>query len=362
MTFMKTAGRLAAVVALLAVFSVDAAAQVPGLTATANGRSVTIDITPVSGSTGHRLVVGTTPGGADIVVNLPLSVTHIVVAAPDATYYLRVAAMLGTLVGPFGQEVTVVVTQAPPPPPPGCQPPSAPTVTATGNGLSASVSWTPVAGAIGYAVHWSRSPGGTELVETTGGTSVTKYVGVAGTFFVRVFVQTACGSATSAEQTFTLVNTPGNGPRTPNPPPGQLLPIPDYARSVVEDVGRRYAGELARHSGPNCKNENSWLFRLLYELRLRDSRWGLNWKRGWPGTMSTDVITYNGTDGPDDGATHVYLADVLSGECETNYPVFNWEGITDATWTADRNNPGLCNNRDCARWTLEPYLLAGYPR
>src|SRR5262245_48554731 len=109
MNVMKTAGRLATAVALLALFSVDAAAQVPGLTATANGRSVTIDIVHVPGSTGTQLAVGVSPGSTFTSVNLPLSITHIVVAAPDATYYMRAAGMLGGVVGPFGPEVSVVV-------------------------------------------------------------------------------------------------------------------------------------------------------------------------------------------------------------------------------------------------------------
>lgn len=352
---------VATALAIVALFGRDASAQVPGLTATAVGRTVTINITPVAGSSGHRLAVGTAPGAANIAtVNLPLSVTHIVVDAPEGVYYMRAAATLGSIVGAFSPEVRVDVASAAPPPGP-CTAPVAPTVTATASSLSVSISWTPVAGAIGYQVHYSRVPGGTELVENTASTSVSKFVGIVGTFFVRVVAVTPCGSATSTEVTFTLANTPGAGPRTPDPPAGQLLPMPSYAGDVVRDVARRFPGDLARHSGPNCKNENTWLFRLLYELRLRDSRWGLNWKRGWAGTFSTDIITYNPTAGPDATATHIYLADILGAECEGNHAKFDWEEVTQTTWNADRLNPGLCANRDCAAWTILPYLQAGFP-
>ena len=72
-------------------------------------------------------------------------------------------------------------------------------------------------------------------------------------------------------------------------------------------------------------------------------------------------VTYNPTNQPDATATEVYLADVLSGECESNIPVFNWERVTNETWRADADNPGACANRWCAAWTIAPYLAAGYP-
>jgi hypothetical protein len=350
----KASVLIAAALALIALFGREASAQVPGLTASANGRSVTIDITPVPGSTGHRLAVGTAPGAANIAtVNLPLSVTHIVVSAPDGAYYMRVAAMLGSAVGPFGAEISVTVSTAAPPP--GCTPPAAPTLTATGSSLSVNVSWTSVPGATGYQLQWSRIAGGTELVESTTATSVNKYVGAAGTYFVRVVVITPCGNATSADATFTLVNTPGAGPRTPNPPAGTLLPIPAYAAGVVQDMARRHPAELARA----CKTNHDWLFLLLRELRRYDTRWGLNWKRGdIRQGMSSDILAYNPTDQPDDGNGRVYIFDVIGAECEGNYPTFG--DATPVTW-ASAGHPACGVGTFCTKWTLEPYLRAGFP-
>jgi hypothetical protein len=352
MNVMKITGRIAAVFAFLALVSVEASAQVPGLTASATGRSVTIEITPVPGSTGNRLAVGTDPGAANIAtVNLPLSVTRIVVAAPDGTYYMRVAGLLGSLVGPNSADVRVEVSAAAPPTP--CAPPAAPTVTATVTGLTVNVSWSGVNGASGYQVHWSRAPGATELVETTTSTSVSKYVGLPGTFYVRVVVLTTCGNATSNEASFTTVNVPGL--RMPDPPLGQLLPVPAYAEGVINDMARRYPGELSR----SCKNNHEWLFLLLRELRTRDARWGLNWKRGDRNQgMSSDIISYNPTSGPDQDNGQVYIFDVIGAECEQNYPTFN--DVTQHTW-AFRGDPACGPGTYCTKWTIEPYLRAGFP-
>jgi hypothetical protein len=102
------------------------------------------------------------------------------------------------------------------------------------------------------------------------------------------------------------------------------------------------------------------LFKLVRELRKYDSRWGLNWKRGYTNTQfSTDIVTFNPGAVPDVGAQEIYLADVLSAECEGNVPVFNWQAVTQVTWQAGRD--GLCANRYCAEWTLAPYLAAGFP-
>jgi hypothetical protein len=350
----KSSVLIATAVAVIALFGREASAQVPGLTATATGRSVTINITPVAGATGHRLAVGTAPGSANIAsVNLPLSVTRIVVDAPDGSYFMRVAAMLGTLVGPFGADVRVDVASAPPPGP--CTPPTAPAVTASSSGLSVSLSWTAVAGAIGYRIHWSRTAGGTELVESTTATSLNKFVGTVGTFFARVEAVTPCGNATSLEVTFTLANTPGAGPRTPNPPPGVLLPIPAYAAGVVQDVARRYPAELARA----CKTNHDFLFILLRELRKYDTRWGLNWKRGDVRQgMSSDIVAFNPNDQPDEGNGKVYIFDVIGAECEGNYPTFG--DSTPVTW-ASAGHPACGAGTFCTKWTLEPYLLAGFP-
>jgi hypothetical protein len=145
-----------------------------------------------------------------------------------------------------------------------------------------------------------------------------------------------------------------SGGRAPNPPPGQLLPVPGYGESVVMETARRYPGQLSRA----CKTNHEFLFILLNELRKHDSRWGLNWKRGNAGDMSSDIVSYNPTSGPDEGNGQVYIFDVIGAECEGNHPTFG--DATPATWAA-RGKSACAPGTYCVRWTLQPYLQAGFP-
>jgi hypothetical protein len=183
-------------------------------------------------------------------------------------------------------------------------------------------------------------------------------VGLIGTFYARVVVITPCGNATSTEVSFTITTLTGSGPRTPNPPPGQLLPVPGYAPSVVADLGRQFPGEAAVGRPSECiGGNNRFLFRVLQSLRQRDSRWGLNYKRGNFPTLSEDIITYNGTDHPDEGESHIYLIDIIGGSCFGGVAVFR--DVSAETWS-NRGQP-YCGTEWCARWTIAPYIAAGYP-
>lgn len=361
MNLKKTTGLVALAFTIVALFGGEAAAQAPTLTVTTNGPSVTITWTEVPGALGYTIQAATRSGAADIAsVNLPTSITRIVIKAPAGTYFLRVRAFAGGISGPFSNEVELTVG-ATAPPPPGCQQPAgAPSLTANVAGLAVTLNWAAVDGATSYEIQWSRYAGGTELVEHTAATSQYKYVGVTGTFYARVKAHNACGSTTSAEVSFTIgSSTPppggGGGQRTPNPPPGQLLPVPSYAPAVIDDMARRYPGQLSR----SCKTNHEWLFLLLRELRTRDTRWGLNWKRGDARQgMSSDIISYNPTDQPDEGNGQVYIFDVIGAECEGNYPTFN--DVTQHTW-AFRGDPACGGGTYCTKWTLQPYLQAGFP-
>lgn len=359
----KTVSRLTAALGLVVLFSVEAAAQVPApaLSVVAVGSVVTIDIGPIPGVPpglveGHTLAVGTSAGGSEIgSLNLPASITHIVVTAPNGTYYLRVQAYAGALRSGISPDVSVtaglpVCTAAP----------IAPVVIPTVTGGTITLDWTAVAGASHYDVMWGQVSGVTLLTDTVSTIKHSRYAGMLGNFFARVRVTTPCGSAESAEVPFTIETLAGSGQRTPDPPPNRLLPMPGYAAAVVEEIARTYRNDLR----VACHNNTTWLFKLLRELRRHDTRWGLNWKRGnLPpnGSMSVDIITYNPTADPDNGAQEIYLADVISGVCETNRAVFNWEEVTRVTWAAGRAGSPACGNRYCASWTIAPYLAAGYP-
>src|SRR5687767_1376305 len=182
----KTVGRLTAVLALVVSFSVDAAAQLPApaLSVVAVGNVVTIDIGGIPGVPqglvqGHTLSVGTSPGGSEIgSINLPASVTHIVVNAPNGTYYMRVQAFAGAVRRGVSPEVSVtaglpVCTAAP----------IAPVVTPTVTGGTITLDWTPVAGASHYDVMWGMVSGQTLLTDSVSTVKHGRYVGRLGNFF-----------------------------------------------------------------------------------------------------------------------------------------------------------------------------------
>ena len=145
-----------------------------------------------------------------------------------------------------------------------------------------------------------------------------------------------------------------SGGRAADPPGNQLLPVPGYGESVVMEAARRYPGQLARA----CKNNHEWLFLLVNALRAHDTRWGLNWKRGNAGDMSSDIVAYNPTNRPDEGNGQVYIFDVIGAECEANRPTFI-DG-TPGTWAA--RGDAMCGaGTYCVKWTLQPYMQAGFP-
>ena len=356
MKLMRSTGLIAAAFALVALSAGNAAAQAPVLNVSATGATVTIVWTDLSaqGALGYNLVVGTTPGGSEIAsVNLPASVTRIVVAAPNGTFFLRVRGLAVGVFGPFSNEASVTVGNSPTPGPGPCSQPGAPTVTTNVTGLAVVVNWTEASGATGYRVEYSRTPSATELVQNVVATqrSHNQYVGMMGTFYVRVVAVNGCGATSSATVAFTLNNnTPtGSGPRTPDPAPGQRLPVPTYGEAIVFQLAAAYNGDL-QNSCTEHGGNNIFMFRVLQALRAIDSRWGLNWKRGNRGDLSQDIVVYNYGSGPDEDTTNVYIFDMIGGHCGARaYPT--WIDQTRATRDAGT----------IGRWTLQPYLRAGFP-
>lgn len=358
MNVTRTMSLVAAAFAVVALTASNAAAQAPTLSVSANGATVTIEWNGVAGALGYNLRVGSSSGSSNIAdVTLPASITRIVVAAPAGSYFLRVRAVGAGVFGPFSNEASVTVGSAPPPGAP-CADISAPNVKAEAKGGSVTVSWDGVSGAVGYKVEYSRYSGATELTQTTSGTSHTQYVGMLGTFYVRVVAGNACGkTATSKEVAFKIENQNpgGSGPRTPDPAPGTLIPRSQlgYIASVVTAVANQHRGDLFA----SCSN-HVFMYRVVQALRQIDTRWGLNYKRGWNGDLSHDIVAYNPTNRPDEGESQVYLYDIIAGHCGPN-PGPNWIDVTDPTW-GGRGNPA-CGSEWCARWTLQPYLKAGFP-
>lgn len=126
----------------------------------------------------------------------------------------------------------------------------------------------------------------------------------------------------------------GPGGRTPDPPPGQRLPLPNMLH-VVQQV----AASVGNLNNASC---GSWYFLdlLVDTLRTYDTRWGYNWKRGNVGDPSHDVVDYHWSAGPDEGSTQVYIIDVIGAHCTPGASPA-WIDVTDATY----------NNGGVGRWT-----------
>lgn len=115
-------------------------------------------------------------------------------------------------------------------------------------------------------------------------------------------------------------------------------PLPDGS-GVVQSIFAQYPALVDR----SCQTSGgTWeLMDLIVDtLRLGDTRWGYNGKRGNPNDPSLDAIAYNGGDQPNEGATQVYVVDVVGGHCACNCtptvprPVPTWQNKTDP------NGPG----------------------
>jgi hypothetical protein len=158
---------------------------------------------------------------------------------------------------------------------------------------------------------------------------------------VHTFKTPKGASVPTPTPTPTPTSTPppsGGGPRTPDPPAGQRLPLPNMSR-IVEEVARDYPNAVRN----SCQEHGgTWEFmdRLVDRLRQYDTRWGYNCKRGNCNDPSYDVVDYNYGSGRDEGTTNVYIIDVLGGHCGSN-PTPAWIDQTQAT----------VNSGTIGRWT-----------
>jgi hypothetical protein len=295
---------------------------------------------------GVLIEAGTAPGLANLgTTALPLSTSVTAPNVPPGTYFVRVYAVNGSGRSDPSNELRVDMPVGG-----GCTAPGATALSVTASGGAVAMSWAAVGGAAGYRLEVASAPSGAIVLTQALGSGVTSFNASgapAGDYYARIVAVTACGAETpSAVVSFTVTNASGSGPRTPNPPPGQRLPLPNMS-SVVEAIGNAYRGELLNSCVEHGGN-NAWLFRVVQELRRHDSRWGLNWKRGRVGDMSQDVVDYNFSVDPDEGTTNVYIIDIIGGHCGSN-PGPAWIDVTEATRAGGT----------IGRWTLQPFIAAG---
>lgn len=142
------------------------------------------------------------------------------------------------------------------------------------------------------------------------------------------------GAFTTVGTGGTVSTTPGPspnaGPRPPDPPPGQRLPLPDMQ------------GVLARFSNASdsCPRgikyvNNPWQDRVIDAFRAIDSRWGYNGKpnrsaadnNGVPVVAAGDEAAYHYSGGPSQGSFDVHLVDMLIGHCGPT-PSLTWRVFT----------------------------------
>jgi hypothetical protein len=170
-----------------------------------------------------------------------------------------------------------------------------------------------------------------------------------GVFYGKLHSSFACGSqAAGPEVTITIDGAPPPGPRTPNPPPGQRLPLPNGASVINQLAAERR--DLLLQSCHEHGGNNRFMFEAVRRLRAIDNRWGLNWKRGNRGDLSQDIVNYNYGSDSDEDTTSVYIIDIIGGHCGPN-PGPAWIDQTQAT----------IDGGTIGRWTLLPYLDAGFP-
>ncbi len=151
-----------------------------------------------------------------------------------------------------------------------------------------------------------------------------------GTFYVRVVAVTPCGNAdVDRKSPSRSLRSSATSRAHPIRRPGTLLPKPTYGQDVVIAMAQQYGFDL-RNSCEETGGNHVFMFRVVNALRQRDSRWGMNQKRGNQG-LSQDIATYNPTSLPDAQAQQIYLWDMIGGHCGGN-PTWNWGDVTAATW------------------------------
>jgi hypothetical protein len=157
------------------------------------------------------------------------------------------------------------------------------------------------------------------------------------TWRVRAELSDAYG-AWSANWTFKTPAAPVSGAsRTPDPPPGSRLPLPDRSRVVNAAFGAR--PDLVRRSCQGSGGTWEFMDYLVDELRKEDNRWGYNGKRGNVNDPSQDIVDYHWGAGPSDNSTAVYIIDIMFGHCGSPAPA--WIDQTSVT----------INSGTIGRWT-----------
>jgi hypothetical protein len=127
--------------------------------------------------------------------------------------------------------------------------------------------------------------------------------------------------------------------RTPSPATGRL-PLPNML-GVVNQVIAQNPGILSANRscqdpshGGNAVTGWEFLDKVVDAMRLVDTRWGYNGKRGNVNDPSHDVVAYNYGRQPDEGTTEVYIVDILLSHCGPG-PASAWIDQTQVTFESN---------------------------
>lgn len=320
-----------------------------GLAVSRNGTGIAATWSPGAGGgpvSGYYFIGGLSAGASDFVI--PTATNAFGGGpAPANNYFFRVVAYNAAGQSAPSNEVAVSMPQggtcdiAPP----------IPLSTFTFSGYL-SVSWPALGGVSQYVL--SAKLNGGELGPFALPANVTRIGRVVplGTYELSVRAVMFCGGQSPAAPVVVVNDgAPPPGPRAPNPAPGEVLRLPGYGRDIVNQL----AAERPDLVFSSCKEHggnNRFMFETVRRLRQRDTRWGLNWKRGNIGDFSHDIVNYYY--GPESSNmrndTRVWIYDIIGGHCGPNPSPF-WQDQTRATAQAGT----------VGRWTTEPMCrLARY--
>ncbi len=246
-------------------------------------------------------------------------------------YYVRIIGANGAAESAPSNEIVLPVRN-------GCYAPGAPTnFTQIVRGTLGFLAWNPGNGGqpTTYTVRASGTPNDPNPPVQLPLNALALTLGIPpGSYYVHIVASNACG--TSAPSNEILVTAPANTPaRTPDPPAGERLPMPDVRGMVFQFANEAIAAGLLNPSiacptragsfadetwalEARKTQRNAYIDFIVARLRQIDTRFGYNSKptRSWvPSIIAGDEIAYHYGSDAQEGSPNAYAIDVLGGHC-----------------------------------------------
>ncbi len=229
----------------------------------ANG-ATNISLTPtitwaaVTGASGYKISIGTTPGGTEVVnnVNVGASTSYSVLATNalqlNTTYYVSITPTnsLGDATGCTGSSFTTTSVLP-------CPTVNSPGLNATGVPLKPTIKWTSVTGATGYKLSLGTTSGGTEILNNVDLGNVTTYTlasALAPNTTYYYTVNSYNGSSSSASCTVRSFTT-GPAAAVNDECSGAIQATLPYSAVVTDGAGTTSGGFV---TGCSTNNDGLW--------------------------------------------------------------------------------------------------------